>query len=281
MKNEAQTNFLYLADSLSSSFPAFAERFVQSLQSVNFSYAFLPGTKDIWAKDYMPIQFGITDFVQFIYRPSYLFEPEDLSHTISEVDAICQAIGITPIKSDILVDGGNVVHYGNKVIMTDRVFEENEGLSRYEVIAEMEGMLDVSGIIFIPADGNDYCGHADAMVRFLDEKTVLMNAYKYSDKKLAASIQTILKQKGFEIIPVPYNVYNNDSLDSAVGTYINFLEMEQAIFVPIFNREQDENAMNLFEQLYPGRIIVPLLSTEIAEEGGVLNCISWNIYKSA
>ena len=246
MKSEAQTNFLYLADSLSSSFPAFAKRFIQSLQSANVLIAYLPGTKDIWSKDYMPIQRGINDFVQFVYRPSYLFEPEDLSHTISDVDALCRAIGTTAVRSDILVDGGNVVHYGNKVIMTDRVFEENKQMSRKEVIAELERMLDVSGIIFIPADKNDYCGHADAMVRFLDEKTVLMNAYKYSDKKLAASIQIILKQKGFEIIPVPYDVYDNDSLDSAVGTYINFLEMEQAIFVPIFNRDQDKNSINLF-----------------------------------
>lgn len=64
----------------------------------------------------------------------------------------------------------------------------------------------------------------------------------------------------------------------ATGVYINFLHMKGIIFLPVFGFPEDELAMVKLKSIFKEKI-VPVPSTEIAKQGGVLNCISWNISK--
>lgn len=63
----------------------------------------------------------------------------------------------------------------------------------------------------------------------------------------------------------------------ADGLYVNFLHMEGFILLPIFGLETDEIAYRQFEQLFPGYVIRTIDAREISKDGGVLNCITWNI----
>jgi len=72
MITDSQTNKLYLADCLPEKQPAFYSRFKSVLEKCNILPEFLPNTKDIWVKDYMPIQIDTNSFVQFVYNPDYL-----------------------------------------------------------------------------------------------------------------------------------------------------------------------------------------------------------------
>lgn len=65
-------------------------------------------------------------------------------------------------------------------------------------------------------------------------------------------------------------------LNSAVGCYINFLETEQAIFLSVFGVDMDSKAIDTAQNIF-NKTIVPVNINEIAEQSGVLNCISWDI----
>ena len=58
-------------------------------------------------------------------------------------------------------------------------------------------------------------------------------------------------------------------------------ESEETIFLPMFgNKTKDEVAIKLAKELFEEREdkpkkVVPVNINEIAEDGGVLNCISW------
>jgi agmatine deiminase len=41
--------------------------------------------------------------------------------------------------------------------------------------------------------------------------------------------------------------------------------------------KEDDIAMRKFEQLFAGQTIRTIDSNDIADEGGILNCITWNI----
>ena len=62
--------------------------------------------------------------------------------------------------------------------------------------------------------------------------------------------------------------------DSAVGCYLNFLETEQALFLPVFGVDMDSEAIETAEAMFK-KTVVPVNVNEIAAQGGVLNCISW------
>jgi agmatine deiminase len=275
MITDAETNFLYLADSLKrSKYSNFLKRFEEVLNTNSVPYKFLPGTKDIWAVDFMPIQLQSDSFLQFRYEPSYLKSSADL-RTISDVDTICHNINIQPTKSQIKLDGGNVIHSKQVAIITNRIFSENGHYKKETLTQDLITELGIEKIICIPEDINDFTGHADGMVRFIDDRTVLINDYVEPDRELKHAITDKLKREGLEIVKTPYNPYLNNSEMDAKGVYINFLRISDIVFVPVFDTKEDEEAVKVFESLFKN--VVPVQSNEIAKDGGVLNCISWNI----
>lgn len=278
MITDHQTSSLYLADCLPVLQSMFFPRLQSALQKAGIEFQFLPGCKDVWAVDYMPVQVSEGNFIQFVYNPDYLQE-DPWPETISDVDAICRAINVQATKSDLVVDGGNVVRGIDKVIMCDKVFRENSRLSEREVIRKLEETFQVSKLIFVPWDTYDFTGHADGMVRFLDDQTVLINDYSQEDPAFRTSFRMALYNAGLDWIEMPYCPPKNPSSISAKGFYLNYLQMQQGIVLPVFNMKHDEKAVQVLERVFPGQTILTVESNELAAEGGVLNCISWNILK--
>ncbi len=278
MITDSQTNFLYLAYTLAKNYPDFYIRFEKVLTDCNIEFALLPNTKDVWAVDYMPIQTDLNKFVRFTYNPSYLQTKKHLK-TISNVDIICNEIGVDTFKTDIILDGGNVIRWTNKVIMTDRIFIENPTYKRKQLIKELHELLQVDKIFLVPEQPGDFTGHSDGMARFIDENTVVINDYKREKEWFYKAFEIAIHNSGLDYIKIPYNVYNNKSNDQANGDYINYLQMKNIIFIPTFGIKQDEEAVKQLETLFAGQKIVTIDSNEIANDGGILNCITWNIKK--
>lgn len=279
MITDSQTNFLYLADTLPTKYPNFFKRFESALKECNIPFDLLPQTKDVWAVDYMPIQTDIANFVQFLYRPSYLTKYKKYANTISDVDTICNEINLKTSKTDIIIDGGNVTRWTNKVIMTDRVFKDNPTYERKQLIRELHELLQVDKIYFVPEQPGDFTGHSDGMVRFVNEHTVIINDYKQEKEEFYRAFEIAIHNTGLDYITIPYNVYDNKSNDHANGDYINYLQMENTVIIPTFGIAEDDIAVKQLETIFAGQTIATVESNEIAYDGGILNCITWNIIK--
>jgi len=278
MISDNQTNFLYLADLLPKKYPNFYQQFQKILNDWNINFKFLSDTKDVWAVDYMPIQIDKNKFVRFIYNPSYLQSKNDLK-TISDVDSICKKIGVETIKSKILLDGGNVTRTANKVIMTDRIFLENPTYERKELLKELHEIFQVDKLFLVPEQPNDFTGHSDGMVRFIDEQTVIINDYKKEKSDFRRAFEIAIHNTGLDYVKIPYNPYGNSNWNQANGDYINFLQMEDGVILPTFGIKEDNEVLKQFEQLFKGQPIATVDGNEVAKDGGILNCITWNILK--
>jgi len=278
MISASQTNYLYLADSLPKKYLDFYNRFTKVLSECEISFSLLPHTKDIWAVDYMPIQIGDEDFIQFVYNPDYL-QSKTWLQSISDVDGICKAIDLEPEKSKIKLDGGNVVTTNTAVIMSNKVFKENLSFKQKDLINALKSLFKVENLFFVPVDPTDTIGHADGMVRFIDDKTVLINKYSEVDIDIQLNLKMALHNAGLDWIEIPYNPYHNKNNIQANGMYINFLQMEKVVIIPTFNIKDDEIAVKLFEEIFTHHEIRTIDSNDIANQGGVLNCITWNIKK--
>lgn len=276
---DSQTNFLYLADSLPKEYLAFHERLLAVINRQKIPYSLLPATKDVWAVDYMPIQVSAHKFIKFVYYPDYLKKYAKWRATISDTLLICKSLDVPIICSDIVLDGGNVVKGKDKIIICDKLFRENPNYSEKQLVTKLEALFEVDKIIFIPTDPIDDIGHADGIVRFIEDDTVLINTYSNGDNAFGRSVRLSLHNAGLHFIEIPYNPYQNKSNLQANGNYINYLEMSQAIILPTYGIKDDETCIRLFEQLFHGQVLATVESNDIASEGGVLNCISWNILR--
>ena len=256
-----QTNFAYRTAT---------KRLLKALDSHKIPYTFLENTHDIWLRDFMPIQTKSGKYVSFRYQPSYLDDAPHLKTDFGR-DIRNQLNLENVVYSEINLDGGNVIFSPskNKVIISDRVFWENDKYSSAELVQEMERLLEAQ-VIIIPSLRSDMTGHTDGMVRFVGENVAIGNASR-SLFGLEAQIKTTLRNHGIEVFDFPYV---DSKGDSAIGCYLNFLETEKAIFLPIFGIDLDDDAIKTAKSLFK-KTVVPVNINEIAKDGGILNCISW------
>lgn len=249
-----------------------ADRLFAALNSQGISYKLLNKTHDIWLRDFMPVKTKSGKYVSFQYEPNYLKDCPEL-RTDFRKEIASQIKLESLVYSDINLDGGNIIFSLSKetAIISDRIFIENRDYSSAELVRELEQLLEAR-VIIIPSLRSDMTGHTDGMIRFVDENTAVGNASR-SLFGLEAHIKTTLRNHGIEVIDFPYF---SSPKDSAVGCYLNFLETEQTIFLPVFGVDIDNEAIDMAKNIF-NKTIVPININEIAEQGGVLNCISWEL----
>lgn len=247
-----------------------ADRLFAALDLFNIKYKLLNNTKDIWLRDYMPVKTKSGKYVSFRYEPSYLAgDPQLRTNFKTDIAPSFKVDNL--VYTDINLDGGNVVFSPSKekVIISDRVYSENPSWHKAELTAKLENLLEAS-VLIIPSLKSDMTGHADGMVRFVNENTVVTNA-PLSPYGFEAKVKKSLQNYGFNVIDFPYFDSNGDS---AIGCYLNFLETEQAIFLPVFSVDTDNKAVQTAKHIFH-KAIIPVNINEIAADGGLLNCISW------
>lgn len=246
-----------------------AENLFSALSESGEKFALFDGARDIWARDYMPIRTKRGRYISFRYEPSYLADDPQLRTNFKTDIAPHFALPVT--YSNINLDGGNVVFSPSKAkaVITDRVFSENPEYDKNTLLLELENLLEAK-IIIIPSLISDMTGHADGVVRFIDENTVVGNrtGYRYG---LEMQIKLALRNQGIEVYDFPYFESKGDS---AIGCYLNFLETEQHLFLPVFGVDMDREAIETAKNIF-NKTIIPVNINEIAKDGGVLNCISW------
>lgn len=274
-----ETNSVYFSELLSSDkrFTKTCNALTDLLEKHSIKYDFLKATKDIWCRDYMPIQTDKGKFVQFRYEPSYLKDELELQ---SEPKEVSKSNNINPIFSKINFDGGNVVNWSDRAIISDRVFDENpEYSSKNKLITEIEKLLEVE-IIVIPQIKSDMTGHADGMVRFVDRNTVIGNDREQEYKYWKNEINKVLKNYGLDYIDIPFLEHKERNYPyHAIGCYVNYLEVDNLIVIPIFETEKnkDQEVYDKFRMIFPDRKIETINYNEIGFYGGLLNCTTWTI----
>ena len=246
-----------------------ADRMFAALDLFNIKYKLLNNTKDIWLRDFMPVKTKSGKYVSFRYEPSYLADDSQLRTNFKTDIAPHFVLPVT--YSNINLDGGNVVFSPSKTkaVITDRVFSENPEYDKNTLLLELEKLLEAS-LIIIPSLKSDMTGHADGMVRLVGENTAIVNA-PLSPYGFETKVKKVLQNHGIEVIDFPY-FYSKG--DSAVGCYLNYLETEKSIFLPVFGVDTDNEAINKAKNIFD-KTIIPVNINEIAEYGGLLNCISW------
>lgn len=281
MIENKNTNIVYLSDLLQTDerFEKTCNQLIQIFEKRSIKYKFLKSTKDIWCRDYMPIQIENEKFVQFRYEPSYL---QDKLNLKSVPRTVCQTNNIKAKYSNINLDGGNLINWKNKVIISNRVFDENpEYSNQSRLISELESLLD-SEIIIIPQINADMTGHADGMVRFVDQNIILGNDRNQEYKYWRNGINKVLKHHNLEYIDIPFfenNKINKKYPDNAIGCYVNYLEIGNLIVLPLFEvtGNKDKDVLEKFNRIFPNRIIETINYNEIGFYGGLLNCTTWTV----
>jgi len=277
---DKDTDFVYFSDLLrtDSRYSMTCIEISKILTINGIKHDFLPVTNDIWARDFMPIQISDDKFVEFRYDPDYLQgSDKGLRNLKTYPDIVFDAIGRKAKKSNIILDGGNVVKSNNCVILTDKIIDENRyNYSKTDLIKTLHKLFEVDKVVIIPKDSHkdDHYGHADGMIRFIDNETVLINShFRY----LPGLMETLQRsQLKFEFLKYDLKKQNGRN-----WCYLNYLQTKDIILIPKLNIEEDELALQQLKEYFPEysqkSSIIQIELEKVVKRGGALNCISWTI----
>ncbi len=272
MIQDYQTNMVYLAHGLSHYVPV-CRKLLEALHREKIHAEFLPYTssyKHVWARDYMPIQLEKTMVFYFEYWPDYLLGYDGYIPNVLE---IIDHLHLGRIPVDFILDGGNFVKCGDKVIMTDKIFKENDWLERKELLATLEDYLQVQ-IVIIPWDRYEIFGHSDGMVQWIEGNRVLMNNYINTDPNFRKKLLEALTPH----FVVDELEFNTPRLNKLSWAYLNFLRVKNTIFVPGLHTKEDPLALQQIRQFYPDCKVIQVQGCEeLALDGGALHCVTWNV----
>ena len=272
------TTRVYFSNILPEKCPVLNAHIIEALQKRRVPYAYLSETKDIWCRDFMPIQIDEDRFVFYKYTPNYLQDKYGLQLQTNPMEVFqteanqLHTILQNSLSLDLVLDGGNVVKCGHKIVMTDKVILENNDKSQTEVQRLLEEAFRCE-IVFLPWDKRERYGHSDGIIHYLGDNRVLMTNYRDFDKTLALDYLLIL-EKHFDVTTMKYNV---NIIDKNSWSYINFLQVGNLVLVPQLGIPEDEQALEQISNALPECSVVGIPALEAVRRGGALNCISWNI----
>lgn len=245
---------------------------------------------NIWVRDYFPLQVG-SEFVQFKYSASGYggFDRFPVLCRTGKADWPVQASATSPIALD---NGGNCVRYDDRAIITDVVFKHNPSVERKKLTRQLESLLQ-SQVVVIPREPGDEMGHADGIVRFVDQKTVLINNYLSMGQKqydrYFGRLYALLTRTGLTVLPFPYaychcpimterrfreQYPDADDFNPGFGYYINFLQASRLILVPSFGLPEDEQAVEALRSAFPFTTVTSVDCRRLSMYGGLLNCVT-------
>lgn len=231
----------------------------------------------------MPIQLEKDVFLKFRYTPDYLIKIKSRLPYITDCTEACQKSGIHYNETDIIMDGGNVVLCGDKVVMTEKIFTENNKKIMDDEFLEQLEILFGHKVIIIPwrATGGledkkaDVYGHADGFIKYCGGNRILMSNHRDLDNNEATQIRQVLETNGYQITEMKFTVKKpQNDLNWA---YINFLQVGNNIILPKFGIDEDEQAKQFVQTAFPYCQIRQIDCHAIANDGGALHCITWNI----
>lgn len=298
---DQDTNFVYFSELLWKNTPG-GKEIIEKIMRHGVDCSLLKDTKDIWARDYMPIQLDLGRYAGYGFAPDYLYYDVRYISTITQQARVCNDLEIEPKPSGLIIDGGNIVKTSKGAIMTEKVFIENPQYLRIDLINWLENLLETE-IIFIPWDKSEIYGHADGVAREIAPGKLLMTNYHRFSRRFADLFLKVLSPR-FDIEILDYKVEKPHPNN---WCYINFLQVGNKIFIPQLTAyrealtvtdmtksiiidgiaqavagkviEEDAQALEQFRRLMPDKEIIPVSCPQIVKKGGALNCISWNIKK--
>ena len=278
MITDSLTTTVYFSGLLPKKCPILNQHITEALEANGVPYAYLSETKDIWCRDFMPIQIEEDCFVFYRYMPNYLQDKAglrlqtDTEKVLRVTENHLEHLLQKAVTIDLVVDGGNVVKCGDTIVMTEKIFFENKDKSRTEVERNLKEAFR-SDILFLPWDREETFGHSDGIVHDAGDGKILLTNYGDISPYYYNRFRKALA-KHFEVIPLKYVTQRQHARSWA---YINFLQIGKLVLVPQLGLEEDEQALEQIGNALPDCEVVGIPALEAVRRGGALNCVSWNI----
>ena len=260
----------------------------------NVRFYFHP-TNDAWCRDHGPAFLLNKDaskkkiIVDWDYNAwGNKYPPFDLDDVIPT--HIGKALDLDVVYPRIVMEGGSVDFNGAGTLITSTACllnpNRNPRLNQQQIEQYLRDYYGVDQVLWVSEGiiGDDTDGHIDDTVRFVNADTVITAIEKNRQDENYQLLQDNLaelkkmrlingKQLNIIELPMPAPVYYEDQRLPA--SYANFYIANELVVVPTFRHQlNDEEALSIVQDAFPGRRVIGIDSTDIIWGLGSFHCLS-------
>jgi agmatine deiminase len=255
---------------------------------------FIHPTNDAWCRDHGPaflinphadIKKVIVDWGYNAWGNKY--PPFDLDDVIPTL--IGKHCNIPVYHPGIVMEGGSVEFNGQGTLLTSTACllnpNRNPHLNQQQIEEYLYNYYGVEQVLWVDEGivGDDTDGHIDDTVRFVNANTVLTVVEENKQDENYGLLQHNLRQlqqmrllngQQLNIIELPMPdaiVYEDQRLPAS---YANFYIANAAVIVPTYRCANDDKALQIIQQNFPGRKVIGIDSTDIIWGLGSFHCLS-------
>lgn len=207
---------------------------------------------------------------------------------------VCKHYSQRLVSIDFVLEGGAIETNGEGVILTTSECllnkNRNPNLNSIGITKKLNETLGATEILYLEHGylaGDDTDSHIDTLARFIDEKTIMYvkcedeNDEHFKELKLMENeLKEIAKKHNFALIPLPFPSPIYEKEQRLPATYANFLFVNGAILVPIYEVKEDEIALSIFKKTFQNKTIVPINCSTLIKQHGSLHCVTMNFHSS-
>ena len=277
------------------------ETFFSEDELQRISFAEMP-TNDTWARDHGGItvfedgKAVVYDFTFNGWGMKFAANHDNQITRKLYQSGIFEAFGYRNCM-DFVLEGGSIESDGEGTILTtaECLLSDNRNNSSREVIEQkLKDYFGAEQILWLDHGylaGDDTDSHVDTLARLCPNNTI---AYVKCDdetdehyealKKMEEELQSFSTLKGggsYNLIPLPMAdaVYDEDG-ERIPATYANFLIINGAVLLPVYNSEKDAIAIAQMQKAFPKHEIVPIDCNALIKQHGSLHCVTMQYPKN-
>jgi len=214
----------------------------------------------------------------------------DASRDNAMSNSIAHVYGAPMKKIDLILEGGGVETNANGSLLTTAECllnpNRNPHLTKVQTEAILKKEFGVEQILWLNHGylaGDDTDSHIDTLARFIDTDTIMYvkcddkaDEHYEALKKMEEELKTLRDIDGepFNLVALPMTnpiFYDDERLPA---TYANFLIINDAVLLPIYNDSHDDEAIAICKKAFHGRDIVPIDCSVLIRQHGSLHCVT-------
>ena len=261
----------------------------------NILFQELP-SNDTWARDHGPITIIVDEKVvisDFTFNGWGLKFTSDLDNQITSLlfnRGIFNQECRYENHQHLILEGGSIESDGEGTVLTTKecLFSENRNnhLTEQQLEQQLIELFGLKRILWLSSGylaGDDTDSHIDTLARFCDAKTIAyvkcedpndehFNALNLMEKELR-SFRTLANEP-YNLIELPMAEAVFDGEQRLPATYANFLIINGAVLVPVYNSPRDNKAIRQLKIAFPDREIIGIDCRSLIKQHGSLHCIT-------
>jgi len=257
---------------------------VSHLKHKNFIFRNIKNN-DTWARDFGAISVKTENKIKLL---DFKFNGWGLKFPSNYDNLISRTLFNIHKSYNFVLEGGSVDTNGKTLLTTSQCLLEpnrNYPLSKDEIEEFLKKELFIEKIIWLNhgfLEGDDTDSHIDTLARFTDEKTIVYckcddkNDIHYEELK---KMEKELEKTDFNLVPLPLPEPKTWEYHRLPATYANFLIINSAVLLPVYEDNKDRYVYDLFCELFPEREIIPINANTLIKQHGSIHCITKEYFK--